>query len=111
MRVLLRQGPESKQGITVSATITDVDAHLREQIDEPIPCDFRDHKSCPKEPAQWALYRNPCPDCGYGGVAFACDVCKVTRLTEGHTVICGNCRHVFADSRKAYRYVERLDRR
>lgn len=88
----------------------DLFTFLGEQMKEPIPCEYAESRHCPKGEAKWVMYRVVCPECGFSGVAFACEDCKNQRMTAGHTVRCYNdlCHHLFPEARHAYRLVEPL---
>lgn len=75
-----------------------------------IVCDYAEHWTCPKDPAEWVLHRVRC-ECGYGGHALSCTVCKDARLLASADMIllCGGCGDP-VPAREAYTYIEPLNR-
>ena len=76
--------------------------------DMEIACDYSDHRTCGKGPAEWALHRVRC-SCGNGGVALACTKCKDDRLLGDFFVTCGECGVAY-HVREAYTYIEPISR-
>lgn len=95
-------------------TLTLPDTNLAEDIigDLETPCDFSQFEGdgCPDLPAQWVMHRVPCC-AGVPLVALACDPCKEARMSSEDSVECDYCGHVTVPARRAYRYIEPLNRR
>lgn len=77
-----------------------------------VSCEYAgdDPTECKDDPARWALHLNPCCPAG-AGVRLACDVCKELRVTSGGAVRCEHCNFIFFPARKAYHYIEPLERK
>lgn len=78
--------------------------------DMSIACDFSEHWTCSKGPAEWILHRVRC-NCGYGGHALSCTKCKDDRLlaSADDVLTCGGCGEA-VPALEAYLFIEPLSR-